>query len=294
MTNDRRRAWWIGCGGGAAAGLVVHVAIAFFSPIAEPAVELRRDAVLPIDVVGGGVSPRSAIDAGVLQRLVDEVAKLRERLGEMDANAPDRTSSGAPTPVLDETMLVAALRRVRALEEEEHFAALTEGELFAEAERLLRADKMDRLASRRMLQSVLARPPASTSPEMRASTLMLLAQVQRDLNDIPAAASALQRVVDDFGLSSDLGSHAGNQLALLAASTKDYATGIALAERIARVAPVEAAFEARWGVGFLQRMSGDVTTARATLEQVVRDCTGRPELEHIVTMCQRDLEAMEH
>ncbi|MBL8748054.1 MAG: hypothetical protein JNK78_02770 [Planctomycetes bacterium] len=290
--NRKTDSWWSNCVAGAVAALVVH-GLVMLAAGGEP--PLRPD---PAPVPGladmASLSARAGADAEALQRLAAEVAALREQLGRTAiAGAPERTQAAAPVQVVDDAALVAALRRVREIEEQERFAELSDAELYSEAERLLHAGKMDRLSGRRMLQSLLARPNGSSSPELRADTLMLLAQIQRDLRDYPAATAALQRVVDELGLASDRGARAGNQLALLASYTKDYPAGIALAEQIARVAPVDQAFEARWGIGFLQRMSGDLVAARATLRQVIDDCSGRPEVEHVAKMCENLLAQMD-
>jgi len=291
VTNQKIVAWWLGGFGGAVGAVVVHVLFLVSSSRVEPgpnAIAAER-----VAAPGQPMHPATSADAEVLRQLAADVGALRSRLIDVPATpAPDRTAATAPAPALDEATLVAALQRVRVIEEHERFAMLSDAELYAEAERLLRAGTMDRLQSRRMLQAVLARPAGSATPELRADTLMLLAQVQRDLRDLPGAAAALQRVVDDLGLGSDRGARAGNRLALLASYTKDWAAGIAMAQRVASEGPVDQAFEARWGIGFLQRVSGDVASARATLQRLIEDCAGRPEVEYVVKMCERQLAEM--
>ncbi len=294
MVRPRFDAFWIGCTGGGVAAIVVHGMFFLASGGAEPVANPGPVRSPTFDGRDAAEATLGGPDADVLRRLTAEIAALRERMTDRAmVGAPERTPAAAPFAAVDEAVLVAALRRAREHEEVERFAALSDPELYAEAERLLRADKMDRLSSRRMLQALLGRTSPAMTPELRADTLMLLAQVQRDLRDLPAASAALQRVVDELGLTSDRGARAGNQLALLASYTKDYPAGIALAQQIARVAPVDQAFEARWGVAFLQRMSGDLVAARATLRQVIGDCNGRPEVAHVAKMCENLLAQME-
>lgn len=287
---SEKNAFWIGCAGGAVSAVVVHLSFLFAAGGAEPgAAVTKRESV-----VEGGGAPLPVADAGgqdLLRRLAADVADLRDRVASLPSRAePMRTNGTAPAPMVDEATLVAALQRVRQLEEETRFASLSDTELYSQAERQMRADKMDRLSCRRMLQVLLARPISSG---LRASAAMLLAQVQRDLGDLPAAAAALQRVVDEFGFASDEGARAGNRLALLATDTKDWAAGIAIAEQVAREGPVAEAFEARWGAAFLRRMAGDLAGARAALAQLIADCKDRPEVEHVARMSERQLEEMQ-
>lgn len=285
MGSSKAEVFWIACAGGAVSAGVVHLSVLLTTGVGEPDAGVTKH-----EPVAEARSPGLGLEAserGLLRRLATDVAELRDLVANLPRGVePERTSGTAPAPVVDEATLVAALRRVRQLEEEARFAALDDTELYSQAEREMHADRMDRLSCRRMLQALLARPPA---PALRASAAMLLAQVQRDLGDLTAAAAALQSVVDEFGLASDEGARAGNRLALLATDTKDWAAGIALAEQVAQAGPVAEAFEARWGAAFLRRMSGDLVGARAAWTRLITDCNNRPEVEHVARMSERQL-----
>ena len=263
-----------------------------------------------LTMAGGesGASPHPRVEANaavapepgneqLLRQIVHDLAELRAMVaaggvtagGAAGGGVPVRTDASTATPgttplVIDENALLAALQRVRERDEQERLATLSDTELFAEAEQQLRAGTMDRVRCRRLLDVLLARPLA---PALRASTLQQLGIVLRDLREYGEAAAVLRRIVDENGYRAEAGARAGCELALLAAHTKDYAAGITIADQVAREAPREHAYHARWAAAFLSAQAGDVARARTDFERLVAECQGQDGIDWIASASKR-------
>ena len=260
--------------------------------------------VLPL-AAGGANEPAAAAAAAaatseLLPRLLEELVALRAALAAVpdgrDPAAPhDQRSPGAvpgtPVPfVLDEEALLQALLRVEDRREQVRVAAMSDKELFHDAELQLRAGTMDRVRARRLLETLLQR---SIDAPTRARARNMLGTVLRDLKEFELAAAAFRQVIEEFGLRDHEGARAGMDWANLALYTKDFAQAIPLADRVAREAGTEfERYEARWTAACLAMHSGDRERAIADFTRLAAECKGDREIVWIGKDSERRLEAL--
>lgn len=236
----------------------------------------------------------------LLPRLLQELVALRASLPALrEARDPatphDRGTSaafaGTPVPfVLDEDALLQALLRIEEHREQARVDAMSDKELFHDAELQLRAGTMDRVRARRLLETLLKRPLEAS---MRARARNMLGIVLRDLKEFELAAASFRQVVEEFGLSDREGARAGMDWANLALHTKDFAQAIPLADRVAREAGTEYdRYEARWTAAFLAMQSGDRERAIADFTRLAAECTGEREIAWIGRDSAKRLETL--
>lgn len=242
----------------------------------------------------------SAVPPDTMPRLLQELVALRASLAAVaeprdPATPHERSAStalaGAPVPfVLDEDALLQALMRIEERREQTRVDAMSDKELFHDAELQLRAGTMDRVRARRLLETLLKRPLEAS---MRARARNMLGTVLRDLKEFDLAAGAFRLVIEEFGLGDREGARAGMDWANLALYTKDFAQAIPLADRVAREAGTEYdRYEARWTAAFLAMQSGDRERAIADFTRLAAECTGEREIAWIGRDSAKRLETL--
>lgn len=261
---------------------------------------------------GSGVPPPTTVRANeaagataagvpdLLPRLLQELVALRASLPAVrEERDPARTpvpgasaaAAGTPTPfVLDEDALLQALLRIEERREQARVDAMSDKELFHDAELQLRAGTMDRVRARRLLETLLRRPlDAST----RARARNMLGTVLRDLKEYGLAAASFRQVIEEVGMRDREGARAGMDWANLALYTKDFAQAIPLADQVAREAGHEYdRYEARWTAAHLAMQSGDRERAIADFTRLAAECTGEREIAWIGRDSAKRLETL--
>lgn len=258
--------------------------------------------VVPPPLAGANVAAGAAVAAApdLLPRLLQELVALRASLsgvrGERDPATPQAQGSsvataGAPASfVIDEDALLQALLRIEDRREQARVDAMSDTELFHDAELQLRAGTMDRVRARRLLETLLQRPLGAP---MRARARNMLGTVLRDLKEFGLAAATFRQVVEEVGLRDREGARAGMDWANLALYTKDFAQAIALADQVAREAGHEYdRYEARWTAAHLAMQSGDRERAIADFTRLASECAGHPEAVWIARDSERRLETL--
>jgi outer membrane murein-binding lipoprotein Lpp len=239
-----------------------------------------------------------AADAGLAQlserieQLSAAVAALEKKVDALPERMPVRVPAQAPAPrVIDEVALLAAMKRATETLGDARLEAMTDDELRAESQLLLRADHLDKPGARRAIEVLLAR---QLKPSDRAKAMTELGVVLRASHDLEGSAQALQKVVDTFGIETTEGAAAAYQLVWTLGDRGEHARAIELAYAIAngQSAGRMMRLNGRWAGAIMAQRAGDAARARAEFESILRDFNNDRNAQPVLQDVQQRLNGM--
>lgn len=203
----------------------------------------------------------------------------------MPARVP---AQGPASGAIDEVALLAAMKRATETLGDARLEAMTDDELRAESQLLLRADHLDKPGARRAIEVLLSRQLKTSD---RAKAMTELGVVLRASRDFDGSAQALQQVVDTVGMDTAEGTAAAYQLVWTLGERGETARAIELSHAIAngQNSGDMMRLNARWAGAIMAQRAGDAARARAEFESILRDFANAPNAQPVLADVQQRL-----
>ena len=245
-------------------------------------------------VVPEHTAERATVDRGeeptqILSRLASIEAHLDRLTREVGAlragpRRPARDPAGA---ALEDADIARAIAHLEVERRRQQLDALTDAQLLAEAQRLLKSDPVE---ARRVLRVALERS-LEQEPLTRAMTqLGLLARAAGD----PDEAERVLHNASIAGAVTDTGTWASYELAMTVSDRGDHERALAIAEPVPQTPGISEwnRLHALWTIATIEERSGDVDSAKAAYRSIIDSCKGPDEYAWMLDKANARLAAL--